>query len=61
MKTDEVTLLVNTAFSIVELIVRLQQENPGQFADQHEKIAELKRKLNSLADKPDDYLQQWDV
>lgn len=59
MKQDEVTLLINTAFSIVELIARLQQTNPDLFVGQESKLKALREGLARLDQKPDDYLQKW--
>jgi hypothetical protein len=59
MKADEMTLLINSAFSLVELIIRLQQANPNMTKDQAEKIVALRAKINELAEKPADYLQNW--
>lgn len=59
MKHDDVALMVNTAFSIVELLARLQQTNPDLFAGQEGKIKALREGLAKLNDKPDDYLENW--
>jgi hypothetical protein len=59
MKHEEITLLINTAFSIVELIARLQESNPNLFQNHEEKLRLLRNKLRELEDKPADYLQNY--
>jgi hypothetical protein len=60
MKAEEMALLINTTFSLVELLILLQKRNPDMDKEMAEKIAILKVKVNSLAEKPTDYLQNWD-
>ena len=59
MRANEIAILVNTTFSLVELLVRLKQQSPKEFENQEEKIKELKLKVNVLGDKPADYLENW--
>jgi hypothetical protein len=60
MNADQATLLINSTFSLIELIIKLRQENPSMFVNQEEKIKILQLKLKSLEEKPKDYLQQWE-
>ena len=59
MNPDNVAILINTTFSLVELLIRLQRENPDMSKAQAEKIVSLQMKMNELAAKPADYLQSW--
>lgn len=60
MNPETATLLINTTFSLVELIIKMRQENPALYADHENKIKELRLKLAELEDKPDNYLEEWD-
>ena len=60
MNPETATLLINSAFSLVELIARMRQENPAMFAGHEDKIKTLRLKLAELEDKPADYLENWD-
>jgi hypothetical protein len=60
MNADTATLLINSAFSLVELIARMRQENPALFVNQEEKIKALRLKLAALEEKPANYLENWD-
>lgn len=60
MSPETATLLINSAFSLVELIARMRQENPDMFAGHEDKIKTLRLKLAALEEKPADYLQTWD-
>lgn len=59
MKSEDVAIMVNVAFSVVELLARLQKENPTLFMNQEVKVQELKKKVSLLEDRPEDYLQTW--
>jgi len=59
MNNKNISLLINSAFSLIELIIKFRNENPDDFSGEEERIKELKRLTNSLESKPDDYLQTW--
>jgi len=60
MKSEDAALLVNSAFSLVELIIKMRQQSPEQFANQQEKVLALTEKMRELEEKPADYMQTWD-
>lgn len=60
MKAEEITVLINIAFSITELILRIQESKPDLSQDQTEKLADLILNLRELENKPDSYLENWD-
>lgn len=60
MRNRDIAVLVNSAFSLVELIIRLRNERPDDFANEEERLAKLNELTKELQDKPKDYLQTWE-
>lgn len=60
MKKDEVAIIVNSAFSLLELIIRLRNQSPDDFVDQEQRLQKLAELTKEFEDKPKDYLQTWE-
>ena len=59
MKRNEIALLISSALSLVELIVRMRNQNPDTFDSEDNKLKKLAELTDELKTKPPDYLQTW--
>ena len=59
MKRDEISLLISSALSLVELIVRMRNQNPDIFDNEDDKLKKLTELTDGFKTKPPDYLQTW--
>jgi len=59
MKRNEITLLISSALSLVELIVRMRNQNPDMFDSEDNKLKKLAELTDEFKTKPSDYLQTW--
>ena len=59
MSKKEISLIINSAFALLELLARLRRNNPRDFESHEEELQELGAKADELLAKPDDYLQNW--
>ena len=59
MKRNEIALLISSALSLVEFIVRMQNQNPDIFDGEDDKLKKLAELTDEFKSKPPDYLQTW--
>ena len=59
MKRNEISLLISSALSLVELIVRMRNQNPDMFDSEDNKLKKLNELTNEFKTRPLDYLQTW--
>ena len=59
MKRNEIALLISSALSLVELIVRMRNQNPDMFDSEDSKLKKLNELTNEFKTRPLDYLQTW--
>ena len=59
MKRNEIALLISSALSLVELIVRMRNQNPDMFDSEDNKLKKLNELTNEFKTRPLDYLQTW--
>ena len=60
MKRNEISLLISSALSLVELIVRMRNQNPDMFDSEDNKLKKLAELTDEFKTKPADYLQTWE-
>ena len=60
MKRNEISLLISSALSLVELIVRMRNQNPDMFDSEDNKLKKLNELTNEFKTRPLDYLQTWE-
>ena len=59
MKRNEIALLISSALSLVEFIVRMRNQNPDMFDSEDNKLKKLNELTNEFKTRPLDYLQTW--
>ena len=60
MKRNEIALLISSALSLVELIIRMRNQNPSAFDSEDDKLKKLAELTDEFKTKPHDYLQTWE-
>ena len=60
MKRNEIALLISSALSLVEFIVRMRNQNPDMFDSEDNKLKKLNELTNEFKTRPLDYLQTWE-
>ena len=59
MKRNEIALLISSALSLTEFIVRMRNQNPDMFDSEDNKLKKLNELTNEFKTRPLDYLQTW--
>ena len=59
MNKEDRALLIGSAFSLLELIIRLRMQRPQDFEDIQDSLNALADEAAVLKEKPSDYLQRW--